>query len=313
MNCCTFFDRSYLNFGLNLYESLKKNCSNFKLFIVAFDDYTLNFLKTKKLKNVYLINYKKILTQRLVEIKKERKKNEFFWTCTPFVINYILKKFKLNNITYLDADIFFYNNPNKILEKYKNYSVLMTKHNFHFDDKYLEKLTGKYCVQFLTFKNNKDGLSALDWWKKKCEEWCYDKFENGKFGDQKYLEEFPKKFKNVKVIENDGVGIAPWNIKNYKVTNNKIYKKKKNIKIDIIFYHFHYLRQITKNIFFIGSWPIDNNIKNLIYFPYINKIIQNNKIIKKQKENLFRLYIKYVFEILRYFKYKKNYLKIDNV
>ena len=57
------------------------------------------------------------------------------------------------------------------------------------------------------------GKKCLHEWMQQCLEWCFDRYEDGKFADQKYLDSWPEKFKNHLVIsKNLGVGIAPWNI-----------------------------------------------------------------------------------------------------
>ena len=65
-------------------------------------------------------------------------------------------------------------------------SILLTKHRY--SPQYNKELkAGKYCVQFVTFKNDARALEALIWWRDRCLEWCYNRFEDGKFGDQLYL------------------------------------------------------------------------------------------------------------------------------
>ena len=111
---------------------------------------------------------------------------EYLWTCTPSIILFFLQKYKLKSCTYLDADIYFFSNPEIIYQNQKNYSVFITSHNYH--PKYDQTETsGKYCVQYLTFKNNKMGLGVLKWWRRKCIKWCYNRVEGNKFGDQKYF------------------------------------------------------------------------------------------------------------------------------
>src|SRR3989337_3868323 len=95
-------------------------------------------------------------------------------------------------------------------------SILITEHRFSREYRKEEKLNGRYCVQFITFKNDEYGLGALIWWKNQCINWCYNRIENGKFGDQKYLDDWTTRFKKVHVLQHLGCGLAGWNISQYK-------------------------------------------------------------------------------------------------
>ena len=55
-NYCTLFNINYLARGINLYNSIKKVSNNFRLYIFAFDDLTLNYLRDLKLKNVVIVS-----------------------------------------------------------------------------------------------------------------------------------------------------------------------------------------------------------------------------------------------------------------
>ena len=93
----------------------------------------------------------------------------------------------------MDADLYFYQDPQILIDEIpKNKSVLITQHNYY--PKYDQsKTSGIYCVQFMYFKNDNEGMKVLKWWRDKCIEWCYNRFEDGKFGDQKYLDDWFKK------------------------------------------------------------------------------------------------------------------------
>jgi SAM-dependent methyltransferase len=83
-------------------------------------------------------------------------------------------------------------------------------------------------------------LAALHWWHDRCIEWCYFRVEDGKMGDQKYLEEFPTRFERVHILEHPGGGLAPWN-----VTNHELGGDGENVLVDgrpLVFFHYHSLR-----------------------------------------------------------------------
>jgi len=287
MNFCTYFDSHYLVRGLAMYESLKKNCRNFRLFVFAFDQYTYEFLKKKKLKNIILIKLEDFEDAALKRVKKERSNVEYMWTCTPSTILYLFNKYKMSSATYLDADIYFYRNPRILLQEAKNDSVLITEHRFLEKYDYSNKY-GIYNVQFLFFRNNPCGIKVLKDWRKSCIKWCFNDQSSGLNGDQKYLDGWPKKFKEIKILSNLGGGLGPWNIQRYNVT-----KDNKNVKIQEIitkkffsriFYHFSGIKFLKKNQVFLGDYKLSKSVVNNFYIPYVKHLIKiRNSLFKKAK------------------------------
>ena len=74
-----------------------------------------------------------------------------------------------------------------------------------------------YNVEWVTFRRDPDGLEALNWWHDRCIEWCYQRAEDGKMGDQKYLDDWLVRFERVHVVRHPGAGLAPWNVKAHRL------------------------------------------------------------------------------------------------
>ena len=77
-------------------------------------------------------------------------------------------------------------------------------------------------------------------------------------GLQKYLEKFPEKFKGVHELQHLGGGVAPWNVKQYRVKSNSDTIVLEEIKgngeeISLVFYHFQNLKYLSHNIVNINS------------------------------------------------------------
>ena len=173
-----------------MYSSLCEICGgNFHLYIFAFDDISLSVLRQLNLKNVTVISLQEFEDEELLKIKPTRSKGEYCWTCSSSTILYCLEHFNLSHCTYVDADLYFYSNPQVLVDEMGDKSVLITLHNYapEYDR---TKTSGKYCVQFVTFRNDAEGLKVLKWWRSVCLDWCYARMEDGKFGDQKYLDDF---------------------------------------------------------------------------------------------------------------------------
>ncbi len=283
-NFCTLFDSNYLTRGLALHESLGKVCNEFHLYVIAFNDACFQFLQNENLPNLTPISLAEFEDEKLLEIKSTRSPAEYCWTCTPSIILYCLKQFNLTSCTYVDADMIFYHDPQLLLNEMGNKSILITAHNY--TPEYDQSLrSGKYCVQFMFFKNNKEGLDALTWWRERCIEWCYARVENGKFGDQKYLDDWPLRFPGVHVAKQPGAGIAPWNIQQYHVIsvygNPAIQLLKENGNHPLIFYHFHGVKFYTNNqVSCCGpAYEIVDQTKEKLYFPYFKKLMELENLI----------------------------------
>jgi len=332
-NFVTLFDKNYLSRGLALYDSLLKHCDDFFIYILTLDEETKMFLTNKNKKNIHIISLNEIESfyPELAEIKKNRSVAEYCWTLTPYSIQYTIKTFKLDSCTYLDADIYFYNNPKIIFDEAKGYSIIITEHRYTPKDDQT-KTSGKYCVQFTYFKNDNDGMEALEWWRQRCGEWCYNRYEDGKFGDQKYLDDWITRFTGVYVPKHIGCGLAPWNIQQFTLSNenNILYVQDKITKIKqlVVFYHFHSLRELfinSKEIsYYLCGYYLDSMTIELIYIEYVKLLSaaisgSTFKSIKcsYKKPSLFYLcfiFIKHsIKSILNIFKFKKLYKSIiDN-
>jgi hypothetical protein len=271
-----------------MYESLSDHSSDFHLYIFAFDDLTYEILLNFNLDKVTVISLKDFETTDLKEVKKERSKAEYCWTCTPSVISYVLEKYNVSDCTYIDSDLFFYSDPSVLILELdqNNKDVLITEHRFSYLPRvYEEKRGGRFCVQFLTFRNKENSLKVLDKWRKQCIDWCYSRYEDGKFGDQKYLDEWPLTYQNIHILQHQGGGIAPWNLKQYRFIKDgssitgKV--KKTGSAFEIVFFHFQYVKFLENGLYDIGWYIIPSSVKILFYTAYLKKIADIEKRLQK--------------------------------
>ena len=287
-NFCTLFNKHYLTRGLALYDSLKKNCYSFHLYIFAFDESSYSVLKKLNLDNATIISLTQFEDKELLDVKNSRTNTEYCWTSTSSTILYVLENFDVENCTYIDADIYFYASPEAIFDEMGKNSILITEHRY--SSQYSSELTisGRYCVQFVTFKNDERALKALRWWRERCLEWCYNRYEDGKFGDQLYLDDWTERFEGVHVLKHLGGGLAPWNIQQYSIYKDDFNflgtEIKTGIEFEVIFYHFHFLRFFTNGQIDLGDRLLNKNILILFYKPYLKLLEQiKSEIIKIDK------------------------------
>lgn len=280
---CTLFDSNYLTRGLAMYNSLIKTGENFTLYVFVFDELAEQILVKLNLSFVKVISLKEFENEELLKIKVTRTKGEYCWTCTPFIIRHVLERFKVEEVTYIDADLYFFDKPEILLNEFRltGSDVMLTEHRYtaEYDQ---TKTSGIYCVQFMTFKNNDNALKILNWWKDRCAEWCFNRFEDGKFGDQKYLDDWQERFKGVYVLQHIGGGVAPWNIQQYKCN---IGPKIDNEKV--VFYHFHGLKWLKLDKFDLGPYRINNMDIEYIYYPYIEELKSSFNMVRNMYSSTF--------------------------
>ena len=165
MTFCTLFDSYYLDKGLALYRSLEQVTKDFKLYVFCFDDKSYKILNELHLSNAVVVHHSEIEDDILLGLKKERSKAEYCWTCTPVIIEYVLEHFKEKSCTYIDADLYFFRDPQILFNEIKdaNANVVITEHRFtnSLNDRRHLKRSGKYCVEFNYFDHSNNAKEAL--------------------------------------------------------------------------------------------------------------------------------------------------------
>ncbi len=247
LHICTLFDSNYLLRGLSLFRSLQKYTHGLQFYVLCLDDKCFNTLSTINLDNIHPIKIEEIeqWDSRLIEARNNRSHVEYFFTLSPALPLYLLKKNPaIDIITYMDADLFFYQSPEPIYKELGDKSILIIEHRFseHLKDK---EIYGRFNVQYQSFRNNTTGLKCLERWNDQCTEWCYDRLEDGKFADQKYLNEWPELYKDdLVILSHKGGGVAPWNWSKYPFL---LKRNQLTVSSDpLIFYHFHAIKILKK-------------------------------------------------------------------
>lgn len=289
---CTHFDINYIAHSLSLYHSLVTNGGDFTLFMFCMDDRSMDHLQKMNLSNAVLLSYTQLeaAIPGLAIAKSNRTHVEYFYTCSPASCYYVLQNFeKVDLITYLDADLFFYSSPEPLFAELQEASIGIIEHRFHWLAK-RNSVYGIFNVGWINFRKDKDGMNCLVDWMNDCIEWCYQRLEDDKYADQKYLDKWPEQYKDVKILYHKGGNLAVWNIGNYKLTlrGNDIFVD--NDKL--IFYHFASLKQVDEKIFTSDMSRVlvrtTRIIREKIYIPYIHSLLMYQVahiIAKKQTYN----------------------------
>jgi hypothetical protein len=237
---CTYFDWRYLARGLVLYRSLAQHCENFTLRVFCMDGRTKAALDRLNLPHLIAIQLAELEAHdpALLAVKGTRTPVEYYWTATPAICLYSLERETgLEHIVYLDADLKFYADPAPLFDELGDGSILLMPHlpASEFGEG-PDRACGRFNVAFEVFRRDENGLSALHWWHDRCIEWCYERHQAGRYGDQKYLDDWPERFAGVQVSRHPGAGVAAWN-----VGDRRLEPQNGRLLVDgrpLIFHHF---------------------------------------------------------------------------
>lgn len=245
---CTLFDSGYLIKGVAMIESLVKWCPDAHVFVLCMDTRTREILTALNFGCVTCIDLAEVETEELLEAKKTRGVAEYCWTLSPCLPSYIFDRNpQIDFLTYIDSDLLFYSPVQAIFDEIGDKSIAIIEHRFA--PRLMDReVNGRFCVEWVSFRRDEEGMRCLARWKAQCIEWCYYRLEEGRMGDQKYLDEWPGLYPACHIIEATGAGIAPWNYETLSFSRANGAEILVN-GAPLIFYHFHQFQLLENGMF----------------------------------------------------------------
>jgi hypothetical protein len=275
---CTYFDHNYLSRGLALYHSLQRHAPGSRLWVLCLSEachQTLVALNLPDLVPVRLADFE-AADPEVAATRTHRSTVEYYFTCTPaWTLFVVAREANAGWVTYLDGDLFFFASPEIIYGELGDAAAAIIPHRYTAKLARLRKF-GTYNVGWVGARNDPDGIAIMQWWRKKCIEWCHDYVDGNRFADQGYLDSFPRLFARVKIISNIGANLAPWNIGNYRIDfrGNQVLIDAVN---PLVFFHFQGLRKGMRWFIFNSHRnyraPFSSEVRYHIYKPYVDELL----------------------------------------
>lgn len=245
---CTLFDSGYLLKGLAMMRSLARFCPGANIYVLCMDEQTEYILERLDLPFVTCITLAEVENEELLKAKADRGVAEYCWTLSSCFTWYVMQRYqKIDFLTYVDADLLFFSDVQPLFDEIGDASIAIIEHRFTPRLKNRE-VNGRFCVEWDSFRRDEQGLACLSRWREQCIAWCYYRLEDGKMGDQKYLDVWPGRYSACHILMHPGAGIAPWNYAQYRFGKDGT----GNITVEgapLIFYHFHQFQLLDNGKF----------------------------------------------------------------
>jgi hypothetical protein len=239
---CTLFDRNYLVKGLTMLRSLAVHSPGARVHVLCMDELTRTLLDRAALPGVTTLPLAEVETPDVLAVKATRSVAEYCWTLAPVLTSHVMHKHAdIDMLTYLDADLMFFSPVEPLFDEMGAASIAAIEHRYTPRLAHLE-VYGRFNVQWVSFRRSDQGVACLTSWRDQCIEWCFAKVEDGKLGDQKYLDAWPDRFSEFRVLGHVGAGVAPWNYANYRFS-----EQAGRLQVDdrpLVFYHFHQFQML---------------------------------------------------------------------
>jgi hypothetical protein len=271
----TIFDKNYLPQGISMVTSLLSQAEEARVWVVAADDAVSAALAALNEDALHVVPISQVETDDLRHVKSSRSRVEFYWTLTPFLPSWVFAhEPEAQIVVYVDADMYFFKSPVQVLDEFlrdPDAGLMITPHDYSPECDQTEA-SGVYCVQFMPFRR---GLAdeVLKDWQDKCLEWCFARAEPGRFGDQKYLDQWPSRFPDVTHVQkNTHLLGAPWNAS-------------KRDPVSLVAFHFHGLRRLSSRLVALHpGYSVPGPIRRGVYAPYLQSISQSLSASRRSVE-----------------------------
>jgi len=273
----TYFNSKFLIQGTVAINSFLTQNLDAVGYIYSDEQLVVDALQVRfKNNNVVIINLLEIPTilKEIEVMRQDRNTVELLISLKPFLFLETLARIPEDaTLTYIDADLFFYQSLKPMLTELENFDILLTQHIF--PKSMIESVKyGQVNAGLISARRSVAAEIILTDWAAKCRLWCHLRLEDNKYADQLYLDAYLLN-SNVKAIANPGINNGMYYFKE----RRKLTTRLKQPIVDgseLVCFHFHGIR-VSERFVLTGfnryNFPPNAiRIWNLIYRKYISEI-----------------------------------------
>ncbi|SRR5581483_3657070 len=273
---CTLFDQNYLARGLALHRSLAAHDPRSPLVVLCLDDATHRVLSALQPRGVQALPLARLEGEdpEVAATRPGRSAAEYYFTCKSALMRHVLDRNPgAGRVTYLDSDLYYFNDPAPLAAEIEGSSVALTPHRFpaHLAD---WAQYGEFNAGWVSVAADAEGRAFLDWWRASCIASCSLSLRGERFADQGYLNAVPRRYPRARVVSHAGANVGPW-----RIGRHRLGASEGRVTLDgapLVCYHFHFLRRIFWRLYDTGLRPygarVTPEIRDLLYRPYLRDV-----------------------------------------
>lgn len=280
----TYFDSKFLLRGLACIESLtNQSVRPPRVLVLALDEACQKLLPSFATKlfpqcdlTVLSLAELEASCPELAHVKGSRSAVEYIFTLTPALCLDGLRRAKEGeHIIYLDADMYFFGDPDRALQDLGENSIGITEHRFPARKQHLSNIYGKFNVGWVAFRNDETARTCARDWLHECLTSCSLEPTATTFGDQKYLDTWPARYPRVSRIANLGVNAGPWNVPGHTFEDGP-----DGPLIDgsqLIVFHFHRVNRVADGLYetdYLDYGRMSPSLCDTVYVPYVRALVR---------------------------------------
>jgi len=283
---CTSIDSDRLIQGLGLCHSLGRHEPGAPLWVLCLDRPVEKVLERLQLPDVHPVPLAELESAEptLRGARDFRSRDEYHLTATPAFLWHLLTRVPdTAPLTFVAPELCFFASPAALVAESSSGSIALTPRRFPPRRERLARY-GRYDPGWITFLDDRSGREALAWWRNRCIEWCHARLEDGKFGAQKYLDDWTTRFQGVHVLANPGAGVAPWNVDALPVGTGAGGPTVGSAPL--VFYHFHGFERISSWLYEPGlaryGASLTPELRQAIYEPYLLELRGIERTLRRE-------------------------------
>lgn len=219
---CTIVSLNYLSYARTLCDSFLRFHPDCKFYVLLVDRLPADFHRLSERFEIIAVEELDIADFPSVAFKYDIL--ELNTNVKPTFLKALLVR-GIDQLVYLDPDIFVYRALDSVFAALSEHSVVLTPHILSPipDDGQSELIflsSGVFNLGFVAVSKCSETDRFLSWWGNRCLNLAFNEERTGMFVDQKWLNLVPCFFDSMKILKDPGCNMAYWNLHERRLSQN---------------------------------------------------------------------------------------------